>query len=165
MSARACSSRLWSMDGRNVIGFLVSQSQCSSCEIADWTGLDWTEQKSTPSTVVNFASSETTNEAEKSLQVLKDWHRYDGRDRTASVIAADLRKQTVRDVAKFGSERHLGYSCIYLGSGISKHLPPTRGKSSETSKNEIVLQPVKHDVPGKNLQSEPTSKVDGTSPK
>ncbi|KAJ1278780.1 hypothetical protein BS78_04G105100 [Paspalum vaginatum] len=90
--------------------------------------------------------------------------RYDGRDRTASVIAVDLRKQTVRDVAEFGSERPLGYSYIYLGSGISKHLPPTRGKSSEASKKEIV-QAVKHDVPGKNLQSEPTSKVDGTSPK
>ncbi|XP_025806655.1 uncharacterized protein LOC112885218 [Panicum hallii] len=51
---------------------------------------------------------------------LKD--KYDLMGTKASVLAVDMRSQTLKGVADFGSGRPLGYSYIYFQSAISKYL-------------------------------------------
>jgi len=92
-----------------------------------------------------------------------DRHNLD--DTNVTLVAVDMRKQTLKGVAGYYSPRPLGYSSVYFGSGISKHLrrTSTRGNAAtETSKHE-TLQFGNQGVPRKNVQSQMSSKkVDGT---
>jgi hypothetical protein len=47
-------------------------------------------------------------------------------DTNATMLAVDMRKQTLKGVADFCFPRPLDYSSVYFGSGISKHLRSTR---------------------------------------
>ena len=70
---------------------------------------------------------------------IMDRHNLD--DTNVTLVAVDMRKQTLKGVAGYYSPRPLGYSSVYFGSGISKHLrrTSTRGNAAtETSKHETL---------------------------
>jgi hypothetical protein len=50
---------------------------------------------------------------------IMDRHNLD--DTNVTLVAVDMRKQTLKGVAGYYSPRPLGYSSVYFGSGISKH--------------------------------------------
>jgi hypothetical protein len=70
-----------------------------------------------------------------------DRHNLD--DTKVTMVAVDMRKQTLKGVADYYSPRPLGYSSVYFGSGIAKHLrsrTSTRGNAATETSNSAIWQ-------------------------
>ncbi|TKW08819.1 hypothetical protein SEVIR_6G050100v4 [Setaria viridis] len=88
-------------------------------------------------------------------------HTPDPDEDKALVIALDMRKKTLKDVADFGSGRPLGYTFTYLKSGISKHLniwsSSRSGRNAGETSRDGCLGPCKLEVLEVNAEPQPTA--------
>ncbi|RCV29927.1 hypothetical protein SETIT_6G053000v2 [Setaria italica] len=88
-------------------------------------------------------------------------HTPDPDEDKALVIALDMRKKTLKDVADFGSGRPLGYTFTYLQSGISKHLniwsSSRSGRNAGETSRDGCLGPCKLEVLWVNAEQQPNA--------
>jgi len=84
--------------------------------------------------------------------------RHGLEDTDVTVLAVDMRKQTLKGVANCYSPRPLGYSSVYFGSGISILLLSPRGNAATEPSKHKTLQFGNQGGPRKNVQSEMSSK-------
>ncbi|KAF0911549.1 hypothetical protein E2562_011177 [Oryza meyeriana var. granulata] len=67
--------------------------------------------------------------------------KVDQWDKNAWVLAVDMKKKRLKDVAEFGAERNLGIGFAYMSSKISEYPPTPPGRKGHDNHEESLRPP------------------------